>query len=403
MVVRRESRTTVLIKPFRHPGFLVSLTAVLVMMGAASVPSPFYPVIQERLGFSNGVLALIFAVYALTLLATLLVTGAISDHVGRRPIISAGLFGLSISMVALWQADSVGVLLGSRVFQGVAAGLLLSALSAAVVDFEPSTREGMAPVLNTVVPLAGLALGALVSGLTLDHVAGSPVAVLFGTLAALLATMGVAIWFVRETSLRVPGAIASLRPRLSVPEPARREFWRAVPAVVAGWALGGLYLSLGGPLAELRIGADTQVEQALVVSILTGSGAIACFLARSWTGRFTTLYGTVSLAVGTALTVVALAAGSFAGFTAAAVVAGTGFGTAFLGIMRSITPLVGPEQRGELFSAVFVASYLSFGIPAVIAGYASGRFGLAPTAYVYGAVVVLLASTAAFLRWRSTD
>jgi len=85
-------------------------------------------------------------------------------------------------------------------------------------------------------------------------------------------------------------------------------------------------------------------------------------------------------------------------------IGGAGFGVSFMGIMRSIIPVTPPQQRGELFAAVFVVSYLAFGIPAVIAGIASPHIGLAETTYVYGALVVLLASATALMRkFRSTD
>jgi MFS family permease len=133
-------------------------------------------------------------------------------------------------------------------------------------------------------------------------------------------------------------------------------------------------------------------------------GAASSFLARRHSSRQITLYGTTALAVGTALTLAALAFGSYWGFIAAAVVAGSGFGTSFLGIMRSITPIVGPDERGELFASVFVVSYLAFGIPAVLAGLAAPRLGLATTTYAYGGLVVALSGSAALLRkYRSTD
>ena len=66
--------------------------------------------------------------------------------------------------------------------------------------------------------------------------------------------------------------------------------------------------------------------------------------------------------------------------------------------MRSITPTVGPDQRGELFSSVFVVSYLAFGLPAVAAGFAVPRLGLETTATVYGLAVVVLSSAAALAR-----
>ncbi len=99
----------------------------------------------------------------------------------------------------------------------------------------------------------------------------------------------------------------------------------------------------------------------------------------------------------------AIATGSLVGFVLTAVIAGTGFGTAFMGILRSITPTVGPEERGELFSTVFVIAYLAFGIPSVAAGFASPHLGLATTATIYGSAVVVLSATAALLRRFTTS
>lgn len=386
-----------------HPaGFALALGAILVMMAGASAPSPFYPVLQHDIGFSPATLTAIFAVYAVALLLTLLVTGSLSDHLGRRPVVSAALALLAVSMLVFWHADSVSLLVTARVVQGVASGLLLSSLTAAVVDLEPPSRPGLAATANSVTPMAGLAIGALVGGFVIDH-ADAPLAEVFGTLAVLYAVLVLAVWLLPETSPRHAGLRQSFRPAVGVPSPARAAFVRSAPALFAGWATGGLYLSLGAPLVAQELGGTDHVEQGLVVTTLTGVGALSSYLARRRTSRQITLYGTTALAAGTALTLVALAAGSFWGFIAAAVVAGSGFGTSFLGIMRSITPTVGPDERGELFASVFVVSYLAFGIPAVVAGVAAPHLGLATTTYAYGALVVVLSATAALLRVRSAD
>lgn len=387
-----------------HPGwFVLSLGALLAMMAGASAPSPFYPVLQAEIGFSAATLTAIFAVYAVALLLTLLVTGSLSDHLGRRPVVSAAFALLAVSMLVFWHADSVTLLVLARVVQGVASGLLLSSLSAAVVDLEPPDRPGAAATANSVVPLAGLAVGALVAGAVIDR-AASPLTTVFAALTAVYALLALVLWLLPETSPRHSGAMRSLRPRVGVPVAARSAFLRSAPALFAGWATGGLYLSLGAPLVAQELGGGSHLQQGLVVTTLTGVGALSSFLARGRTSRQITLFGTTALAVGTALTLVALAAGSYAGYLAAAVVAGSGFGTSFLGIMRSITPTVGPDERGELFASVFVVSYLAFGIPAVVAGVASPHLGLATTAYAYGGLVIVLSATAALLRkLRSTD
>ena len=61
----------------RATGFALSLGALLAMMAGASAPSPFYPVLQQEIGFSPATLTGIFAVYAVALLLTLLVTGSL--------------------------------------------------------------------------------------------------------------------------------------------------------------------------------------------------------------------------------------------------------------------------------------------------------------------------------------
>jgi MFS family permease len=367
------------------------------MMVGASAPSPFYPVLQTEIGFSAGTMTTIFGVYALTLLATLLVTGSLSDHIGRRPVLAAGFVILAVSMLGFWHADTVAMLLTSRAVQGVAAGLLMSTMSAAVVDLEPPTRPGLAATLNSVTPLAGLAAGALAAGAVLDATSQA-LGVVFATLTVAYLALAATVAALPETSPRHDGWRRSLRPRIGIPAPARTAFRRSAPAVFAGWATGGLYLSLGAPIVGQLLDGRTHLAQGAVVALLTGTGALSSYLGRRRTPRQITLYGTTMLALGTALTLAALHLGSLTGFLLATVVAGSGFGTSFLGIMRSITPTVGPHQRGELFSSVFVVSYLAFGLPAVAAGFAAPHLGLETTATTYGVVVVVLSGAAALLR-----
>jgi MFS family permease len=401
MTVAVDARTRV--RRGYATGFALSLGALLAMMVGASAPSPFYPVLEREIGFSPATLTAIFAVYAVALLLTLLVTGSLSDHLGRRPVVSVAFALLAVSMLVFWHADSVALLVLARIVQGVASGLLLSSLTATVVDLEPESRPGIAATLNSVVPLAGLALGALVGGVVLDQT-DSPMADVFGALSGVYLVLALVVWLLPETSPRHSGVLRSFRPTVGVPHSARPAFVRSAPALFAGWATGGLYLSLGAPIVAQELGGSTHLQQGLVVTTLAGVGALSSFLARKHSSRHITLYGTTALALGTALTLVALAAGSFWGFIAAAVIAGSGFGTSFLGIMRSITPVVAPDERGELFASVFVVSYLAFGIPAVIAGIAAPHIGLATTTYAYGGLVVALSGAAALLRkFRSTD
>jgi predicted MFS family arabinose efflux permease len=56
-----------------------------------------------------------------------------------------------------------------------------------------------------------------------------------------------------------------------------------------------------------------------------------------------------------------------------------------------LLPTAEPHQRAGLLSAFYLQSYLAFAVPAVIAGLSVPRIGLSTTAYIYGAVIILLA------------
>ncbi|QAY72069.1 MFS transporter [Agromyces protaetiae] len=381
-------------------GFALAITGITVMMAAASAPSPFYPVLQQRLGLDPGTITGIFAVYAVVLLAALLTMGSLSDHLGRRPVISAGFAVLALSVLLFWHADSVGLLYGARALQGLASGILLSALSAAIADLEPANRPGSAAVWNSVAPMAGLAIGAIAAGAVLD-VAADPLLVVFAPLVVAFVALAGAAWLAPETWPRHEGWAASLRPRVAIPAPVRRLFLVSAPAVLAGWATGGLFLSLGASIVRTQFGVADHLWQGLAISLLAGSGGVAAFLIRKRSARQITIYGTSALAVGTALTLAALALHSLPAYLVAVIVAGTGFGTAFMGVLRSIAPAVEPGQRAEVFASIYTVAYLAFGVPAVLAGVLVPVLTLGVTAYGYGVAVIVFAAAAALLRVRA--
>jgi MFS family permease len=102
--------------------------------------------------------------------------------------------------------------------------------------------------------------------------------------------------------------------------------------------------------------------------------------------------GTRLLFAGTALFVLALITTSLTTFVIGAVIAGAGFGPAFLGAFRTVSQLAEPHRRAGLISAIYVVSYLAFSIPALVAGVVISHEGLRGTSLVYGAVVAGVAA-----------
>ncbi|MDJ0319066.1 MFS transporter [Pseudarthrobacter sp. PS3-L1] len=385
----------------RRTGFTLVVTATTAMMAGASAPSPFYPTLQEQLHLLPVATTGVFAVYAVALLGALLVFGSVSDHLGRRPVISAAFILLAASVTAFLLADSLTTLLLARILQGIASGVLLTSLSAAIADLEPEDKPGSSAVWNTVAPLGGLAVGALTSGLLLDLLS-EPRTLVFVSLTAIYLAMAALIWLAPETSTRIPGAAASLRPHLTMPPAARGAFFTGMPAVFAGWATGGLYLSLGASIVHSTFGIQEHVWQGIVITVLAGTGSIAAAILHHRDARTITIFGTSALALGTALSLLALAFTSFPAFLAAVVVAGAGFGTAFMGVIRSVSPLVHDHERAGTFASLFIVAYIAFGIPAVLAGLLAPVLSLTTTTYLYGGIVTVFAAYAAVMRARSS-
>jgi hypothetical protein len=239
--------------------------------------------------------------------------------------------------------------------------------------------------------LLGLGGGAIVAGALVQY-GPDPLHLVYWLLAAAYVSAILVVAILPDEIRRRPGWTASLRPTIGVPRASRPTFVAAVPAVVGLWALGGLYLSLGPSLAISIVGSGNRLSGALVILALTGSGSIASYALRRRDPSRVLVQGSVLLIVGVVITLGGVLARSVVLLYGGSVVAGIGLGSAFSSFVRATARLAPPDGRGGLLAAVYVVTYASFSLPAVIAGAAVSAFGLIPTTFGYGFVVLALAS-----------
>ena len=365
----------------------------MLFAAASSAPSPLYVVYQQEWGFSATTLTVVFAVYVLALIGSLLIVGALSDHVGRRPVLAAAIALEAVALVLFITAGDVTVLLAARIAQGIATGAALTTLGATLVDLNPPHSPGRAGVVNGVAPVGGLAVGALGCGALVQY-APAPTHLVFALLLLGMGLAGIIVARMPETSARRPGGLASLAPRLGVPARLRPDLYALIPILVASWALGGLYLSLGPSVAAGLFGLSNHLIGGLVVTLLCGTGAVTAFALRASQAQRVLRTGAILLTAGTALTLAGLQGHAVALAAAGTVLAGIGFGASALACFGTLARLAAPEERGELFSVAYVIAYLAFSLPAVLAGFASTYAGLHATALVYGLGVVALSLAA---------
>jgi MFS family permease len=376
---------------WRGLSFWAAAGVAFLAFAANAVASPLYRVYQARFGFSATTLTLLFAVYIIVLLVTLLLLGSVSDYLGRRPVILAGLAVGALSCGVFLTAHGVGALFAARAVQGVAVGLISGPASAALLDLRPAGAA--TPLVSSVAPSGGQALGALGASLLAQY-APAPTRLVWWVLLAAFIAGGIAVAVLPEPGMRRPGVVNALRPRVSVPRAARSAFGVAVPCLLAVWALAGFFLSLGPSLAASLLNSDNLLWGGVVILLFTGLGAAgSATLARGEPSRVM-LTGCLVLIAGALVTFIAVATSTSATLLIGTAVAGFGFGPAFTGAYRAVTGEAPPGDRAGLITTMYIVSYLATGIPAVIGGIATSHYGLNHTALVYSLVVAALAAVA---------
>jgi predicted MFS family arabinose efflux permease len=374
----------------RNAAFYLLASITVSFLAASSAPTPLYALYQAQWGFSPITGTFIFAIYAMAVLLALLFAGRLSDHLGRRPVLMAATAVQVVTMVLFATAVGVGDLVLARVIQGLATGAAVSAVGAGMIDLN---RERGATA-NAVTPALGTATGGMLAGLLVQYLP-APTHLVYGLLGVIFVVQGIGVALMADTIAPAPGALGSLKPQLHLPAATRGPLLVALPVLVATWALGGFYASLGPMLVRGMLGVGSAFLGGLALFILAASGCLAVLALRHREPRAMMTFGAAMLAVGVGVATWSLPQHAIGVFFAGTSIAGIGFGTGFQGAVRSIVPFAAPHERAGVLSIVFIVSYLSMGVPAIAAGVLLARHGdIIATAGQFGRVVIALALAA---------
>ena len=75
----------------RRVSFALLVSIAVTFLAASSAPTPLYAIYEANWHFSPITLTVVFAVYAVAVLAALLTVGSLSDHIGRQPVLLAAI------------------------------------------------------------------------------------------------------------------------------------------------------------------------------------------------------------------------------------------------------------------------------------------------------------------------
>ncbi len=366
------------------------VTAFVDMVGLAMIV-PLLPYYATDLGANATVVGLLISAFSLAQLVVAPVWGRVSDRYGRRPAILLGLLVTAVAYLIFGFANSVLLLLLSRIVQGLGGGTI-GVVQAYVADASDATERtkslGWLSAVTSLGAVAGPAFGSLMVALGGQSAPG------IGAAALATLTAGFAWRFLQEShepraeeqSHAKTSLLAAIgRVMTRAHEPPSRMIW------IYTVAIGAFYGTI--PTMPLLLNdrfAITATTVGYVIMYLGGMGVvIRAFFLGPIVDRFgeprTSRVGIVVLATGLVL---AAAAHSYPVLLASITL--MPLGTAFLfpcitGVLSRIVP---NGERGLYMGVQHTFGGMSRVAFPIGAGIAMDRFGLGVPFVVAGALVL---------------
>ncbi len=162
---------------------LLFLIAFLTMLGFGII-IPILPYFAEKLGASSLQIGILFASYNIMQLIFAPIWGALSDRIGRKPLVAFGLLGFSITFILFGLAESYAAMLAYRIIGGIVSAAAMPTVTAMVADlFPPEERAKGMGVIGAGIGLSfvfGPVIGGLLSsyGFAVPFFASGTVALL---------------------------------------------------------------------------------------------------------------------------------------------------------------------------------------------------------------------------------
>ncbi|MGV9251899.1 MFS transporter [Streptomyces sp. NPDC003697] len=384
-------------------GFWTVAAVFVTAMAFSTVPTPLYPLYQAHDGFSTFTVTLVFAVYAVGVLASLLLAGHVSDWLGRRNVLVAALV-LELVAAALFLASpALPVLLAARLVTGLGVGMLTATATAYLHELHAAHRPGASPqrfdIVSTAANIGGLGLGPLVAGAVAEYL-GAPLRLPYAVFGVLLLLGIVGVALTPETVTK-PDVRPAYRPqRVSADHGDRAGYIAASAAGFASLAVFGLFTSLVPGFVGGSLHHPSRALSGLIVFAVFGSAAAAQTLSGRLGTRARLVTGLLAQAVGVAVLAVGVHTAVLWVFLLGGIAAGAGAGVLFKSAVASVAAMAAPARRGEALAGLFLVSYLGLAVLPVGLGLATRYTSLAAAMTWFTGIVLALLGAVALLARR---
>jgi MFS family permease len=356
----------------RRASFWAIAFAFLSLTALSTAPSALYRLYADRDDFSSLTITIVYAVYVVGVVMSLMLAGHVSDWYGRRRVLIASLALAILSAFVFLSSESLTALVAGRVLVGLALGAGIATATAYISDLDadasgmPTRRSG---IVSTLANVGGLALGPLIAGL-LAHYAQHPLALPYVVFAVALAVGLVAVVGSVEGRAPVRPRPAYRPQQFKAPVEGRSSFFAALTAAFMSFAVFGLIAGLAGTLLAVSFRHGSPVVTGLAIFLAFGSGAAAQTTTTTWSLKRLFRVGTLVAIFGLIVLVTSawVSPPSLALFLIGCVVAGAGCGALFRGGIQTVIGTSTPDDRAGALATFFVVGYAGISVPVIGAG-----------------------------------
>ncbi|QWT21597.1 MFS transporter [Bacillus sp. NP157] len=369
------------------------------VMAGTTLPAPLYGIYQGMMGLTGTDVSVIFAIYALAVLGSLVLVGSWSDQLGRKPLLYAALAAALISDAIFLQAQHMSSLLVARALSGLSAGLFTAAGTVAIVELAPADRKARAGIMASAANMGGLGLGPLLAGVVSAYLPW-PTRLVFVLHAVAIAACVLVVMACPETVRRA--SEVKLRPRaLRLSPDTRRVFPILAMASFAAFALIGLMTSLEPTLLRDTLHVASRAAIGLLLCVVFAASLVGQLIQGRLPQQRRVPSACAVLSLGAVLLACSLIGHSMTMMVIAVVVVGVGQGGVFAASIGEVGLTAAAGERAENMAVLFVVAYLGVALPVLGLGVAADRVGLAGAAVSFCIAMALLACFAMAMSYRN--
>src|SRR6202167_5622217 len=373
-------------------GFWIVAYAFLIVVSMATLPSPLYGLYRVRDHLSALVITVIFAIYAASTIATLLVLQPIAARIGRRGVMISAVVTMMIAagVLASWKALP-GLLIG-RLLTGASGGLASGAAITYLLELrlraDPKAPISRARTIGTSINVGALGIGPLLAGLLAQW--GKlqltlPYLVILGLGAIALACL----WVAPETGAPTPHPSPHPEIHTIGPRSARLPI-PAAAGTLAAFAANGLFAGLSGLFLATTFHRPSHALAGATLFLVFTSGVVSQLVTAKLQASRVLLTGTLSMLAGLVLLVISvrLTIPNLALFLIGGALIGAGSGAVFKGTTGIVLETSAPENRLHMTADLLIALFVGLSVPVVGAGIALNDGASSSNTVLWFAVLV---------------